>query len=113
MLKEVKQSSQQGNATAKEHAKAYRKLKGIPEPEDNDELTDLPGTWLRYGEVILSLFWVINEGRQGGFGINPLTWSDLETWSQLMNLKLRPLEVNLLKVMDMAFLTGYRETQNG
>ena len=113
MTAEVKSTQSEGNSTVAEHAKAYRKLRGLPEPAEK-ELTDLPANWLRYGNVLLSLFWQLNEGRQVGMGFSPLAWPDIKDWADLMGLKLRPVELNLIKAMDIALVVAkIKETQRG
>jgi hypothetical protein len=102
---EVKRGKTQGNATVSEHAKAFRKLKGLPEPENDIQFTELPLSYEALGEYLLSTYWQLSEGRtSNGFGPNPLTWVDLKAWSELANLHLRPADVYLLRAMDTALL---------
>lgn len=44
-------------------------------------------------------------------GLNPLQPSELEAWSRLMGVKLRPWEVQALFKMDAAFLTRINSTK--
>ena len=50
-------------------------------------------------------FWQIHKGRSYGMsGPNPLTWPDIEAWRNILNIQIRPLEVELIKEIDSTYL---------
>lgn len=69
----------------------------------------LPNRWIQYGEVLMSLFWNLNEGRQGnGWADCPLSWLDIKAWADLLHLNLRGVELHLLKAMDVSYINAGR-----
>lgn len=50
-------------------------------------------------------FQSLNTGRTGsGFGMNPLTFSEISAWCALTGNTLTPWEVDLLKTLDVLYL---------
>ena len=50
-------------------------------------------------------FWQIHKGRTYGMsGPNPLTWTDIESWRNILDIQINPLEVELIKEIDSAYL---------
>ena len=39
-----------------------------------------------------------------GFGMNPLSYMEISAWCSLRGVALRPFEVRLIKLLDMAYL---------
>ena len=58
-------------------------------------------------------FHEINQGRTGnGFGSNPITWPDLQSWSELTGNIIRPWEVRLIRALDRTWLKTFSTSQN-
>ena len=61
---------------------------------------------------MLDWFEELSRGRgSSGFGPNPLSWTDIETWRRLMNVHLERWEVKLLKTLDLLYLNALHESQ--
>lgn len=57
------------------------------------------------GEHIVDLFWRLCSARtSSGFGLNPLSYTEIEAFDRLNRLRLLPSEVEFLKQMDAAYL---------
>ena len=57
---------------------------------------------LRY---LLDWFFELDAGRGGnGFGLNPISFADIEAWSRLTGARPLPWEVRAIKAMDAALL---------
>jgi hypothetical protein len=67
---------------------------------------EFPEAW----DHLMTWFLDLGLGRtSSGFGPNPLTWADFQAWSQLTGIVLRPVEVQLLRVLDRAYLKAMAE----
>lgn len=44
-----------------------------------------------------------------GFGVNPLSWTEIKSWSDLMRKDLEVWEVQVIKNIDGLFLTQWHE----
>lgn len=53
----------------------------------------------------------LNQGRQAGFGLLPLTWSDIQAWASLKRLDLGDHDLRLIRAFDRAFLHVYATEQ--
>ena len=51
------------------------------------------------------LFLELNLGRQGGMGLQALTWADIHGYFSLFRLAPTPIELRLIRAFDSAFLT--------
>lgn len=57
-------------------------------------------------------FWQINKGRTYHMsGPNPITWQDIEAWSNLLSTQIQPIEVEILKEIDSVYLEYMAEKQ--
>ena len=52
-------------------------------------------------------FLELNQGRQGGMGLQALTWADLHGFFALCGIEPSPIELRLIRAFDSAFLTVY------
>ena len=58
-----------------------------------------------YLEHIWGWFWQIHSGRTYGMsGPNPLTWTDIQSWSNILKTDIRPIEAEILKEIDSVYL---------
>ena len=58
---------------------------------------------------VFGWFCELNQGRtSNGFGANPLSFVEISAWCSLRGVTLRPLELRLIKAIDMAFLKEMR-----
>jgi hypothetical protein len=44
-------------------------------------------------------------------GPNPITWQDIEAWSNLLSTQIQPIEVEILKEIDSVYLEYMAEKQ--
>lgn len=52
------------------------------------------------GEHVWGWFWELDKGRSIGFDMNRLSWSDIESWSRITGVRLKPWELNAIHEMD-------------
>jgi hypothetical protein len=58
-----------------------------------------------YIEHIWIWFWQISNGRSAGMsGPNALTWQDIKAWKDLLQVQIRPVEVEIIYEIDRAYL---------
>lgn len=56
--------------------------------------------------------WIdIHRGRSYGMGITPLTWIELDAWERVRNRKLSYTELELIRVIDDAFVNRSQESR--
>ncbi|NIA10012.1 MAG: hypothetical protein GWP10_09860 [Nitrospiraceae bacterium] len=55
-------------------------------------------------------FWEINESRSSnGFGLNPISYLEIQAWNNLTMNQVHPWEVIAIKKMDVVFRAFYAE----
>lgn len=65
-----------------------------------EEEPGVPGA----GEHIWDWFWSLSARRQSGFeSTNPITYTEIQSWTHLTGAMVRPEEVKILARMDDAF----------
>jgi len=65
-----------------------------------------------YLEHIWEWFWQISRGRSGGLsGPNPLTWQDIKSWKDLLEIQIRPIEIEILYEIDSVYLKFISDKQ--
>ena len=75
------------------------------------QLADIPEIPF-YLEHIWNWFWQIHQGRtQGMSGPNPLTWQDLYSWQNVLQIQVRPFEFELIKEIDSTYLKYISDRQ--
>lgn len=56
-------------------------------------------------EHVWNWFWSLHAARtQSANGPNPITYSEIHSWSTLTNTKIRPTEISILRRLDTAYL---------
>lgn len=64
------------------------------------------------GEFLWGWFWELHQGRKNsGFGPNPLSWTEMEAWAQVTEIRLTPFEALTFRAMDNAFLAALNRKQ--
>jgi hypothetical protein len=51
----------------------------------------------------------LSGSRGGGWGPAPITYLEIKSWCDLFNITLEPWELNLIKAMDVKYLTIINE----
>jgi hypothetical protein len=92
-------------------------LEQAPEDSDmyNSALIELDeGPEIPYCiEHVWEWFWQIHKGRTNNMsGPNPLTWTDLLAWTVVTGIQVRPIEFEIIKEMDSAYLKYVSERQD-
>lgn len=65
-----------------------------------------------YIEHIWEWYWQIKKGIQPGFsGSPPLTWDGIKAWKELLNIQIRPIEVEILYEIDSVYLKCISDKQ--
>lgn len=58
-----------------------------------------------YLEHIWGWFWQIHRGRSHGMaGPNPITWENILAWRDLLEIQIRPIEIEIINEMDSVYL---------
>ena len=58
-----------------------------------------------YIEHIWEWFWQIHKGRTYGMsGPNPITWENILAWRNLLDIQIRPIEIEIINEMDSVYL---------
>jgi hypothetical protein len=66
-----------------------------------DEAPEIPF----YIEHVWAWFWQISKGRTSGMsGPNSLTWQDIKAWKDLLQIQIRPVEVEIIYEIDQVYL---------
>lgn len=85
--------------TRRAELQQVEKQKG--KPIEELECQEIPD----YVQYLWNWFWEINETRSSnGFGMNPLTFLEIQAWSNLNMYWVRPWEVKTIKRMDAVLL---------
>ena len=73
--------------------------------EDNPEIPF-------YIEHIWVWFWQLSKGRTAGMsGANALSWQDIKAWNELLQIQIKPVEVEILYEMDSLYLKYISDKQ--
>lgn len=64
-------------------------------------------------EYLWDLFWQLDGGRSLGFGLSPLSYSDIGWYGLLMEVEFEPWEVKTIKRMDAARLKATESKTDG
>jgi alpha-ketoglutarate-dependent taurine dioxygenase len=63
-------------------------------------------------EHVWNWFWSLHYARtHSANGPNPITYSEINSWSKLTNTKVRPTEINILRRLDTTYLEFVAEQQ--
>ena len=83
----------------REHLLAAQRMLGQQMPElVSPHIPD----WALY---LWDWFRELSQGRQGGLGPSPLSWSDILAWAKLTGRRLSPWETHTLRAIDAAWLS--------
>lgn len=69
-------------------------------PKELEDLVELPDSCKHVWEMFLEL----NQTRSSGFGISPITFTEIYSMSKLREIKLLQWEIDLIKRFDQLFL---------
>ena len=65
------------------------------------------------GRSVLMMFMELSSARQSGFnGLLPISYLELQAYADVTDIRFEPWEVDLIKVMDRAFLEAVAELVN-
>lgn len=58
-----------------------------------------------YLEHIWEWFWQLHRGRSYGMsGPNPITWENILAWKNLLEIQIRPIEIEIINEIDSMYL---------
>lgn len=58
-----------------------------------------------YIEHVWNWYWQIRKGNPGGMGgPSPITWQNIKSWRDLLEIQIRPIEVEILYEIDSVYL---------
>jgi hypothetical protein len=79
---------------------------------DNPDADDRDGPEIApAGHRLWRIFCALHAARGGGFGPNPISYSEIDAWARLHREPVRPFEVNILGAMDRAYLEHVAESR--
>lgn len=73
----------------------------LQEPEFPEELAEI---WRIFREL--------NEARGSGFGVSPISFTEIHHWQQLHGVRLTPYEVRVIRSLDLIFINA-GDTRDG
>lgn len=76
-------------------------------PKELDELVELPKEFTKVWEDYLNL----SSSRQAGFGLSPITYTEIDAYSRLMGIELESWEVQMIKMFDRVTLSEVAKQQ--
>lgn len=87
-------------------------------PEDSEiylsaleQLENLPEIPF-YLEHVWTWFWQIHRGRTYGMsGPNPITWENILAWKKLLDIQIRPIEIEIINEIDNTYLEYISDNQ--
>lgn len=93
-------------ASLKDHLLLIHKTTG-KKPKELDNLIELPPEFAKVWEDFINL----SSSRQSGFGISPLTYTEIKSYTELMGIELEPWEVNMIKLFDRVTVSEVNKQQ--
>lgn len=90
----------------KEHLLSVQKQLGFT-PKELQNLKELP---LQY-KYVWEDFLILSSSRPAGFGISPISFSEIKAYSDLNGIDLEPWEVQVIKLFDNKALVHYSKKQ--
>lgn len=109
------QGASKSKASAGAHLRQLAKTKGVDPEKLVEERMEGSGAEIGFDcppelEWHFHAFLGLSRKRSGGgFGANPLAWSEVESWARLCRIELLPWEVDVLMALDEVWL----EVQHG
>lgn len=92
----------EGGTTVAEHLEQLRK-QGIDVDEELEGPEEPPAGL----EYLWGWYTDLDRGRQPGLsGPGPLAWQEIESWARLRGLRPRNWELDVLRLLDHAYLTA-------
>ena len=85
-------------ATEREHLMAAQQAIGKPLPE---LVSPAVPDWAMY---LWTWFVELHQGRQSGFGAQPLAWIEMLAWATLTGRHVTPWEVHCLRAIDSVWM---------
>jgi hypothetical protein len=82
-------------STTREHLIALQSQTGQHEPE-----LEAPGGLVSW---LLDLFWDAAAGRSAFYDPQPLSWTEMKSWSELRDHPLCPFEIDVIRAADRTF----------
>lgn len=87
----------------REHLQAIAEQTGITPDELNNPEPNLAV------QHLLVVFQQLSLSRQVGMALNPITYGEIVAWSQLYHTRLAMWEIDVLKRLDLVFLSVQSE----
>lgn len=92
----MKLNETQGDGlSTREHLASVEKITGR-KPKELEDLIELPSEYIKVWEDFINL----SSSRPSGFGISPISYTEIMNYSILMGVELEPWEVQVIKVFD-------------
>ena len=93
--------------TKYEHLEQVEKQTGRS-PLELESITEPPEPFL----YIWHWFFELHGARQaGGFGPNPISYSEIKAWCEAMNIFITPWEIAVIKAMDREYMQSTSENR--
>lgn len=91
-----------GAGSVRDHMEQVARAQGVDVDDLLERPQELPETvahlWVAFCQMS-------NARTSNGFGPNPLTYHDVEAWSRVTGVELTAWEIDVLKRLDVVFLT--------
>jgi len=93
-------------ASLKDHLLLIHKNTG-KKPKELENLIELPPEFTKVWEDFINL----SSSRQSGFGISPLSYTEIKNYGDLMGIEFEPWEVNMIKLFDRVTVAEVNKQQ--
>lgn len=80
-------------------------MKALIDKGSESPLLEMPD--VGYASYILDYLFEVGLYGVGGMSITPISWLEIQAWSQLVNVKLTPFEAQILKSLSKSFVDQY------
>lgn len=87
--------TQSDGLSTREHLASVEKITGR-KPKELEELIELPNEFKKVWEDFICL----SSSRPSGFGISPISYTEIMNYSILMGVEFEPWEVQVIKIFD-------------
>lgn len=96
-----------GSGTLRAHLEKVEEMTGTRDERLDPPALELPENAKLYAGTLLSYFYECSAGRQQGFnGPQPITWTEIQSWCDLNEVRLTPWETQVLKSLDFTYLSA-------
>lgn len=100
-------AKQKDGSTLREHLESIKAQTGFSPPEL--ENVNVSPTVM----YLWTYFLQLNNARQNGMSVNPLSYSEIDSWQRLTATEISPFELSIIKALDNVFISHINSKDDG